>query len=349
MGHAVSSTPRQNNFNLLRLVLALLVIVSHSFALVDGPDTTREPLRRLFDSLSLGEAAVDGFFLLSGYLILQSWVSDPRPWPFLKKRLLRIYPGFIAASLACAFIVGPLGADAAAYFADFQALPFLDSVLFLNIPVLPPVFADSHFPSINGSMWSISKEFGCYLFVLAAGVAGALRLRHCCLAATALVLATIVWRKLGHGDVGDLRLASFFLCGMCYYQYRERIPQLGSLALGAAVLALLSLYSWRASELVLATAGGYALLYAATRHAPQVARFNRLPDVSYGVYLYGWPAQKLLLWHDPALSPWAVALLASLAAVAAGTASWYLVEKPALRFRRVAIRLPDGDREKAVS
>jgi peptidoglycan/LPS O-acetylase OafA/YrhL len=105
------NTPaRQNNFNLVRLLLALLVLLSHAPELIDG-NRSQEILTRMFGTLSFGELAVDGFFLLSGYLIMQSWDAQPQAWPFLKKRMLRIYPGFVIATLVCAFAVGPLAAE----------------------------------------------------------------------------------------------------------------------------------------------------------------------------------------------------------------------------------------------
>jgi len=49
----------------------------------------------LFGTQPLGAMAVDGFFLLSGFLIVQSWATDPNLGRFLLKRVLRIYPAFI--------------------------------------------------------------------------------------------------------------------------------------------------------------------------------------------------------------------------------------------------------------
>jgi peptidoglycan/LPS O-acetylase OafA/YrhL len=331
----MKATDRQNNFNLLRLVLAMLVILSHSSELIDG-NRSRELLSRIFGTHSFGDLAVGGFFLLSGYLIMQSWEIQPQPWQFIKKRVLRIYPAFIVASLACAVCVGPLAADPDRYFASFDVLAFLKGLLFLQKPVVPSVFVGQPYPVINGALWTICREFCCYMLVLAAGISGALRIRHLWLAVTAVVLALILVPNLVQVpgiDSRDLRLASFFMSGGCFYIYRKNLSFRGPLAALFAVAACLALFSWRATDLALPTVGAYGLLYAASKRSALLSRFNRLPDVSYGVYLYGWPIQKLFVWYYPSISPWLMAALSMGLALLAGTASWYLIEKPALRLK----------------
>ncbi|WDF74671.1 acyltransferase family protein [Novosphingobium sp. KACC 22771] len=96
---------RKNGFGALRLMLALLVILSHAPEMANG-DRHREILTRLFGTLSFGDLAVDGFFIISGYLISASMLSNSKG--FLRRRVMRIYPGFLVASLFCLVIVGPL-------------------------------------------------------------------------------------------------------------------------------------------------------------------------------------------------------------------------------------------------
>ena len=339
---------RKNNFNLIRLVLALLVIFGHSPELIDG-NRQREWLTQLFGTVSFGELAVNGFFLLSGYLIVQSWDLHPKAWQFLKKRLLRIYPGFIIASLISALIVGPLASQSSNYFDIFDPASFLLGTAFLTIPATPAVFDGTPYAMVNGAMWTISKEFICYLLVLVAGVAGVLRRRHVFLALTLLVLLTFAWCKLKNISVVDLRLASFFLSGACYYLYRDHIAYKGPIAAAAALVTIICMCSWRLAELGMVTVGGYALLYIAEKRSELLSHFNRLPDISYGVYLYGWPIQKLLLWYYPSLSPWELFSYSATAAIIAGTISWYLVEKPALRFKSRSLAMSGDTQQKMAS
>lgn len=348
MTHAMPSVSpaRANNFNLLRLLLATLVILSHAPELVDG-NTSRELLMRMVGTDTFGGLALNGFFLLSGYLIVQSWMRAPRAGVFLRSRVLRIYPGFVAATLVCAVLVGPLAAAPGPYFAALSLADLAQGAALLQPPAVPPVFAGSHYPRVNGAMWTIGYEFICYLTVLGAGLLGLLRRRRAWLAATAAVLGTLLLHRFGlfAGTAADgvlghplARLLSFFLTGGAFFLYRERVPFTRALALAAGAVLLVGLFSWRLSEFTVAVAGGYLLLSLAFAPNAAVAGFNRLPDVSYGVYLYGWPLQKLLLWYIPALSPWLLFALAWVAALACGTLSWYAIEQPFLRFK--AARAP---------
>ena len=168
------SAHRGNNFDLMRLVFASLVLLAHSFELIDG-NRSREPLTVLFHTLSFGEVAVDCFFILSGYLIGASWQRDPNALSFLRKRILRIYPGFIVAFLISVYIVGAIGADQPrTYWHDLQPLALLREILLLSVPSTPPTFPHSSYALANGALWTISYEFACYLMILALGVSGVL-------------------------------------------------------------------------------------------------------------------------------------------------------------------------------
>src|SRR5215472_14362624 len=87
-----------NNFNIIRLSLALMVIFSHSFpvALGHGGDTRFEPLNIWTrHQASSGAVAVNSFFFISGFLITASWLRSRSVPDYFLKRVLRIYPGFI--------------------------------------------------------------------------------------------------------------------------------------------------------------------------------------------------------------------------------------------------------------
>lgn len=340
-----AASNRLNNFNLLRLVFALMVILSHSTEVIDG-DRHREPLTRLFGtSQSAGSLAVTGFFLLSGYLIVKSWDRFPRPVPYLAKRVLRIYPGFIVASLATAFVFPAMVVDSmSAYLHEIDPLQYGATLIFLLAPTLPQFFPAPH-PDPNGPMWTIAYEFRCYLIVAILGMCGVIRRRKIWLAfAVAIVLTSFAppfsdgdWSlavRLASGEPNELLVfaAAFFVGGL-FYLFREAILLRDRYAAMALILFVVSLAWEQTYPLGRLTAGAYLLFWFGGRNIRWLRPLRRLPDVSYGLYLYGWPVQKVLVFGMPGISPWTLFVAASGIGAAIGYVSWTYIERPFLRLK----------------
>lgn len=338
---------RDNNFNLLRLILASLVLLSHAPELTDG-NRNREILSRIFHCLSFGELAVDGFFILSGFLIVQSWERQPQFGPFVAKRVLRIYPGFVVATLFATLIVGPLAADSVAYFRSFDVPELLKTLLLLRWPVTPSTFEGSHYANVNGVMWTISHEMRCYFLVPILGCLGFVRHRSCWLLFTCIALIyslfgpTMPWPFM-HGHFWNVllpvvpdqlfRLLSLFCAGGCFYLYRNELSYRTGMVAGAVLLLALCLFHQASAHLGIAVFGGYLLFAFAFARIQSIRVFQRYSDVSYGVYLYGWPVQKLLIWFLPMLSPWVSVVMTFVISVGLGWLSWHFVELPFLRLK----------------
>lgn len=161
---------RENNFNLLRLGFAFLVIVSHGPELIDG-NRSREILSKIFGSYSFGEFSVNSFFILSGYLITASWLSQPVWSTYLRKRILRIAPGFFTAVLISMLVLGPMGSED--FFSSFSPLNFFAKLSILIFDY--PGFQGSHCELVNGALWTIHYEFICYLLLGLIGTLGLLK------------------------------------------------------------------------------------------------------------------------------------------------------------------------------
>ena len=338
-----------NNFGTLRVLFAILVVLSHAPELADG-NRSREWLTQVFGTLSLGEVAVDGFFLVSGYLITASYRAKRSFSDYLKRRALRIYPGFVVASLVCIAVVAPLSGG------DLAAISPAETVLRLSLllmPVVPGAFEALPYPILNGSLWTIPCEFGCYLLLGLVGGARALRRRRrylVLLAGLGGVLA-LRWLVLPIGQPGHglgvlsemIRLSFVFCCGGAFQLFGDRIAYTGRGAAAAASLLLPLMFSPPLAEPAFAILGGYLIFWFALAVRPNaLSRATARVDASYGLYLYAWPVQNLLVAHRPDLPPWTAAILTLAAAAPLGFLSWYLVEKPMLRHRpgthRSAIR-----------
>jgi peptidoglycan/LPS O-acetylase OafA/YrhL len=339
-----ASVKYDNNFNFLRIILAVLVILSHSPELIDG-DRHREILTNIFHTISFGEFAVDGFFLLSGYLITQSWQRDPLLFKFLKKRIIRIYPAFICATLICAFIVAPAGVSSPNYFIQFNVFKFLKGILVLDSPVIPSLLTDRYYPFVNGSMWTIAYEFRCYLLVAIFGTISTIKTQKVWLGFSVFIILLSIFPSLSgkiyfqllpyiFGNPSDLtHLLSFFCAGGSFYLFRDRIYYSKNIILITATIVIISLFNSYLLALILPTLGTYLFFWFALLDIPMLQKFGTYSDISYGVYLYGWPSQKLLIWYFPLISPWLLFITACGMSFACGLLSWHLIEKPFLRMK----------------
>ena len=73
-------------------------------------------------------------------------------------------------------------------------------------------------------------------------------------------------------------------------------------------------------------------------HLP-CARVCAVNDYSYGIYIYAFPIQQLLaMWRVNQLGYWTYTLMALVVVIPLAVASWWLIEKHALRLK--GLKLP---------
>lgn len=340
----------ENNFDFLRFLFASLVVFSHSFPLGTGSEDL-EPLA-LFTrrQLTFGSLAVDCFFIISGFLISHSWVSRPRPWLFLQKRIRRIYPGFIAAVLIGAFVITPLFSVAGSTGITFAfVLEFVGKTSRLLQATPGPAFqANPAAGTINGSLWSISYEFWCYVGVMACGALGLLR-RPLLLAGAVvgamLISLAFAWFQLTPGGswLGRVfgyppfwaRLLPYFLVGMVFYAVRDRVPLTAKGAMLCAILFAAASWIPYAMIFVFPVAAAYLIFWFAFLPLAPLNRFATYGDFSYGIYLYSFPVlQVIVFWYGTRMNPLVLFAVGWPVSIGVAVMSWHLVERRWLRPNR---------------
>ena len=329
---------RTNNFDALRLLAAASVIFSHSFLIAEGSQA-REPFNLLNGNQAvLGLAGVFVFFAISGFLVAQSFENTAHAGHFLAKRALRIFPGLFVATLVSAFLVAPLVTTEplASYLGSPQPYAYVlgnTSLLDPHVHELPGVCFENN-PvglEINGSLWSLQLEFMMYLMVLGLGVARLLTL-PAALLLLGLGIACIHFPELQIlGGWGWM--LGFFAAGMALYKLRGTRLWEGRVALAALVGLALGI-KLHAFILCFPIFGCYLALWLALNPRLPVIPAARFGDLSYGLYIYGWPVEQMLSWLSHGKAPWWALFSAGLpiAAVLAFL-SWHLVERPALRLK----------------
>jgi peptidoglycan/LPS O-acetylase OafA/YrhL len=336
---------RENAFGALRLIFASMVIFAHCPELLDG-NRAREPATWLFHtSQTLGSIAVDGFFLISGYLIAGSFMSDPKG--YFRKRVLRIYPAFIACSLISVFVIGPLAGGSLPGGREWARM--LYRIAILQTPLSDGSFATLHIATLNASMWTIAYEFRCYILAALFGLMGLYSRPRLFLGLTLGLLAlTLVplpetpgrFNALLGLPANDVRLCSVFMAGTCFRLIPLRLK--ASWAALAFVALIPLMFVEGIGEIALVLLGGYCMFWLAFRVNWRPLRtLNAKDDISYGLYLWAWPIASLLIWYFPAIPLSALDALTLAAAMICGWVSWRLIERPAMKLRpRVANRTP---------
>ncbi|MGH1550669.1 acyltransferase family protein [Leifsonia poae] len=329
--------PKLNALNAIRLTLAVSVILWHSFTLTGTPAPTA-PVTQL-----LSDGGVDGFFAISGFLIVSSWTRQPRWWPYLKARFLRILPAFWVCLLVTVLVIAPIGialagqALPATYASDAVHYVIHNAALKIQDYGIGDTPTDVPYPGVwNGSLWTLWWEFMCYLAVLVLGLLRLLRLRLTiplifvgCL--VALILSDL---HVTHNYyvVNGSRFGIMFAAGALIYQLSTRIPASWTQVLVAAALVIAAAFL---PEYRPVAAIPFAYVLIASGALLKVKALRLRNDVSYGTYIYAFPVQQVIasagLWR---LGVGWFAALAIPFVAALAIASWFAVEKPAMRLRR---------------
>lgn len=329
---------RPNALNGIRLLLAVGVVFWHSFALTGTAFDGGDPAQQL-----LGNVFVDGFFGVSGYLIAMSWVRTPRVGAFLTARVLRIFPGFWTCLIITAVILAPLSA-AVAGGTGWQLLAtlgpyeyvFKNAGLWIFQRGIEGTLLTVPYPDAwNGSLWTLAWEFLCYLGVLALGIAGLISRKSVLWGLFAAVwLATLTTAALGWDSEtlhNALRFAMMFLAGTLLAAYSSQVRISGwAIVVSAGVVAA----SCWLPDYRLVAALPLAYLLVALGGFVSRPRLQFKNDTSFGIYIYAFPVQQLLASAGgAALGVWWFSLIATAVTVPLAIASWFLVEKRALRFK----------------
>jgi len=157
-----------NNFDFLRVLAALLIAFSHSYALLNRYNV--EPFMLATHHRYDGSFIALGiFFAISGFLITKSVVHSGSLLQYAWKRFLRIQPLLIVVCLLSIFIIGPLfsNLNTASYFSNATTYTYLRNIFpATGIQFgLPGVFEHNLKENgVNGSLWTLIIEERLYVF-----------------------------------------------------------------------------------------------------------------------------------------------------------------------------------------
>lgn len=348
IAEGAANSARQNNFNLLRMIAATAVLVSHAFPISFGPDSP-EPLAAVL-GISLGTLGVVTFFAISGYFISSSFQNRGSVLQFAVARALRIYPGLLSVLILTVLVLGPMFTKLPLpdYLLDAHTLTYIPKNLVLW-PLqydLPGVFTTTPYPAaINGSLWTLVYEVGCYTIVVVVGVvglaSGGWRFAVFLLAYGGWYLAAILLLRSGGDHLTILRnfheLSLPFVIGMALFQWRERVGfRLPILVLLALAAVLSHGHSWFTQVFVLAWS--YGVMYLGFLRWKPLLAYNSLGDYSYGMYIYAFPVEQSVASVHVAPGPAAMVVFSLPLTLLLAVFSWHCIEERALSHKSAVIQ-----------
>lgn len=330
------SAGHDNNFNLIRMLAATGVLISHAYPLSLGHGTV-EPLQPFLKGLSLGGLSVLVFFSISGFFITRSFAGKSSLSSFFIARALRLFPALVVVLAVTVIVAAALTtASMAVYWGAVPDYYLRSLTMFFIKHELPGVFETNPYGgAINGSLWTLKYEVLCYMGVVICGLLGILgrsTLFGLWLAGFGLAYGVTMVVDVHPLIAGFMSLGLPFAIGMSFWVYRDRIPLSPNLVVLVGLVAALS---WLTPIFipVFTLAVCYTVFVLGYARFSLLAFYKGLGDYSYGMYVYAFPIQQFVAWSGVESPLWNMAISLPLTLLCA-VLSWHLVEAQALKWKR---------------
>jgi peptidoglycan/LPS O-acetylase OafA/YrhL len=333
----------ENNFNLVRLSLAILVMFYHAFVLNTLRANALDPLSEILSGLAntnSGEIAVDIFFVISGIFVTQSWLRDPDLFRFAIRRFARIVPGlFICVTLTTLIAVlffskqgwrGLLELPPWQFVFENSLLHRLRKVTAPEEWEIPGVYYNLNIRLLNGSLWTLVWEGRFYVFLGLTGAAALITPRQWFVGiAIFCLLVAQLHPELIAGFLWEPRLLSFFMSGVLVQCLAHQMTIKGRHI--GCVIAYSFLFYKSAEFFTIALLFGVIALWIGGIQKALIPHIQR-HDYSFGVYIYHWPIMQMLRMELSPIGPIPLFFAAMPLVLSLSVLSWHYVERPATKF-----------------
>lgn len=340
-----------NNFDLLRLILAFLVIYGHAEYLNRGDSGMWwDPFLSMYPESSFGDIAVKCFFFLSGLLITASLKRNASVSNYFISRIFRIMPPLIFVLFANTFLFGPFIStlSTAEYFSNSQTWTYFIYGSLLKIQyVLPGVFSGLEHNAVNGSLWTLPWEFRFYLYLLSFSIlVGLKRIWLANIILGILLLDSLLGQQIliksfGNISIINLLPLSFFF-GVFVAINSDRLNLNFRYVLALFFIFYLFKNQPYGEQLFTIFFCAAAFLFATT---PRLLKLKPPIDISYGVYLWGYFVQQCLFYYFGTINVLLHTFLAFGISILLATLTHYLIEKPFMKWGK---KISKGFSEKLI-
>lgn len=331
---------KQDNFLILRVVAALLVIYGHSIPLTMDHGSI-DIFLRLHWPVYSGDVAVFIFFTISGFLVTGSYLANQNGYLYYLNRIFRIVPAYLLVLVVSVLIIGPVFTTEPlhSYFGSSDTRHYLtQNLMFLPSMswMLPGVFEHHRYTAVNGSLWSIPVEVWMYILVAMLGIFGCLRYRFLTVFVITAFMLAAFFKPAFFPEWS--RPCAFFFVGILAQLYKRYIPVRHDIFLCLAILSYFAVDTKSYIYVLGVTISYFCFWFAYLTPRVNIESWG---DPSYGIYLWGWPIQQIMIEWFPHVTPMLNFLCCVPIAVGLGYLSWHYIESPALMWKvRIGHLLP---------
>lgn len=344
---------RDNNFTMIRFLAAVFVFVGHMGMILGGDPPE-------FGGIYMHEMGVGILFLMGGYLIAQSWIRDSNPLRYVIRRFFRLWPPFAVAVLVLTFVAGPLVSTLGVrgYFDSWFTL-YLRNLRFFPVFAQPGVFTNQQISNVtNGSLWTMPVEAAFYVLtpflMLVFRVMGHPKSSFRVLAAVAGIMCVIdVFLRAFHETtmvvvygtdlVAAYHLLVLYIIGILFtYDEIKQYLNLQIGCVGLVAMFLVQLGPKPLRYLAMYVVLPYFIFSFALVAKPIFKNFGKTYEPSYGIYLYGFFFQQLIVMLQQnigiELGFILSMLISAIPTMMAATLSYYFIETPTQRLSSFLVK-----------
>ncbi|MDQ6472080.1 acyltransferase [Flavobacterium sp. LHD-80] len=334
----------KNNFDFLRLIFALFVVIAHSYPL-SGSNISENWLGHFTnDQTEFSSLGVNGFFIISGYLIFQSLDRSKTLTIYFWKRVLRLFPALFVV-LLLTLILAPFVYEGSMYYLQNKSVYWymIRNLSLYNLKYdIKGVFENNPYPSaINGSLWTICYEFTFYILLAFLFFMKNKKAKQGLILGAFLIMFVIEVFSLklfepfnfyGLSSFYLLEFGTFFMGGALLAVVKIEKINRKPLLMGFSVLALITSFYFGFYNNVKYIFLTFTVILLGIQSFRPFNEMHKIGDFSYGVYIYSFPIQQTLMYFFKFdtlhLMFWSV-----LASLLFGYLSWNLVEKKFLKLK----------------
>lgn len=330
-----------NNFDFLRVIFAVTVAFAHLIEL--SQIAIFQPYLNFFNT----RLAIDGFFIISGFLIAKSFENSSSIKQYIIKRVRRIIPAYLFVVLICALGFSLISAISFEnYFINSQFWRYLIANLtFQNYiePCLPGVFNTNLICAVNGALWTIKLEEAFYLLVPVFFWLVNLKKVNFYILVVIVYLASIIFFNY-FVSIDAYRIAkqlpgalAFFITGILFYKnFSFVVKHMHYLIIPCLTMFFLEQYIFKTHLLKPLTYG--LMVFYIAYNFKFLNTFGKFGDFTYGIYIIHFPIIQIFVYFELFYNynPFIISILVLMLILLLAILSWHFIELPFLSKNRIA-------------